>query len=88
MMPSRSEYLQSPVVSRRVRINGRGTSVTLEQPFWSYLKAIAAYQHKPLQQLVSDIDRQREGPNRSSALRLYVLNFVKQEIEHGKVLRL
>ena len=37
---------------------------------------------------MSDIDCQREGPNRSSAIRLYVLNFVKQEIEHGKVLSL
>ena len=74
--------------SRSVRINGHRTSFTLEQPFWAHLKAIAAYQHKSLRKLVSEIDRQRDHPNRSSAIRLYVLNFVKQEIEHGKVLSL
>jgi predicted DNA-binding ribbon-helix-helix protein len=80
--------LPSPVVGRFVRINGHGTSISVEEPFWTYLKVIAAYQDKSLAELVSDIDRQRDHNNLSSAVRLYVLNFVKQEIEHGKVLSL
>ncbi len=80
--------LPSPVVGRFVRINGHGTSISIEEPFWTYLKAIASYQHKSLAKLMSDINRQRDHSNLSSAARLYVLNFVKQEIEHGKVLSL
>jgi predicted DNA-binding ribbon-helix-helix protein len=51
------------------------------------LKAIAAYQKKPLARLVFDIKR-NSGGNLSSTARVYVLNFVKQEIEYGKVLGL
>jgi predicted DNA-binding ribbon-helix-helix protein len=78
--------LPSPVVGHFVRINGRGTSISVEEPFWTHLKAIAAYQNKSLAKLVTEIDHNRDHGNLSSAIRLYVLNSVKQEIEHGKVL--
>ena len=80
--------MPSLVVKRSVRFNGHNTSISVEEPFWSHLKAIATYQDKSISELVSDIDRQRDHSNLSSAARLYVLNFVKQEIEHGKVLSL
>ena len=80
--------LPSPVVGRFVRINGHGTSISIEEQFWTYLKAIAAHQGKSLQELVTEIDHNRDHSNLSSAARLYVLNFVKQEVEHGKVLSL
>ena len=80
--------LPSPVVSRTVRISGHGTSISIEEQFWVHLKAIAAHQGKSLAELVTEIDHNRDHSNLSSAARLYVLNFVKQEIEHGKVLSL
>lgn len=76
----------SPMVKHSVTIGGRQTSISLEQPFWAHLKAIAAHRNKSLSKLVSDINRQRDHCNRSSAIRLFVLNFVKEQIEHGKVL--
>jgi predicted DNA-binding ribbon-helix-helix protein len=49
------------------------TSVSLEEPFWDGLKVIAASRAMHLQDLVNEIDSQRQQKNRSSALRLYVL---------------
>jgi predicted DNA-binding ribbon-helix-helix protein len=80
--------MSSPVVKRSVKLCGHNTSISIEDVFWAHLKAIAAYQHKSLGELISDIDCQRDHSNLSSATRVYVLNFVKQEIEHGKVLGL
>ena len=78
----------SPVVKHSVHVAGRNTSVSIEEPFWLQLKAIAVRRRKSMPKLISDINRKRDHNNLSSALRLYVLNFVKQEIEHGKVLSL
>ena len=62
---------------RSVTIDGHRTSVSLEDPFWTELAAIAHRQGRSLAALVAEIDRARGGrgiANLSSALRLYVLD--------------
>jgi predicted DNA-binding ribbon-helix-helix protein len=53
-------------------IAGHKTSVTLEDAFWSALKAIAADSGMSTNGLASEIDRDRHG-NLSSAIRVFVL---------------
>ncbi len=65
--------MESPIAKRSVIINGHKTSVSLEEPFWTALKSIAAGRRVTLQQLLSDIDTNRQQNNLSSALRLFVL---------------
>ncbi|MBT6095647.1 MAG: ribbon-helix-helix domain-containing protein [Rhodospirillaceae bacterium] len=55
-----------------VVLAGHRTSVSLEDAFWEALKGIAAAEGKSLNELIADVDREREG-NLSSALRVYVL---------------
>jgi len=59
-------------------LHGHRTSFSLEDEFWMELKAIAAARHISLASLIAEIDDQR-GPesNLSSALRVYVLNWLK-----------
>ena len=57
---------------RSVVIAGHRTSVSLENAFWSALKVLAARRAVTVNQLVTEIDRQRDG-NLSSAIRVYVL---------------
>ena len=57
---------------RSVVIAGHRTSVSLENVFWAALKVIAARRALTVNQLVTEIDRQRDG-NLSSAIRVYVL---------------
>jgi len=65
---------------RSVKIAGHLTSISLEQPFWDALKAIAESEDLSLNQLVTRIDAGRGENNLSSALRLYVLQDLQQKI--------
>lgn len=69
---------------RSVVISGHSTSITMEDAFWEELKDIATARGLSLNKLVSEIDDQRRdvwrGQNLSSALRLYILQTLKQKI--------
>ena len=57
---------------RSITIQGHRTSVSLEEPFWIFLRAIAAQRGLSLASLVQMVDQERNG-SLSSALRLFVL---------------
>ena len=65
---------KSPIVKRSVKINGRKTSVCLEDAFWTALKEIAANRNTSIEKLAFKVDREREQSNLSSAIRLFVLD--------------
>lgn len=58
---------------RSLTIAGHRTSIALEPEFWSALEALAEKRAMRLTILIEEIDRARETPNLSSALRLAVL---------------
>jgi predicted DNA-binding ribbon-helix-helix protein len=66
----------NPVRKRSVRLTGHRTSVSIEEPFWTELAAIAKTRGLSLDRLIAHIDRERAG-NLSSAIRLYVLAALK-----------
>lgn len=66
---------KSPVVKRSIVIAGHKTSVSLEEPFWKWLKHIAGRHDQTLSVTVSQIDA-KGAANLSSAIRLYVLDYV------------
>jgi predicted DNA-binding ribbon-helix-helix protein len=55
------------------------TSVHLEDAFWVALKEIAAAQGTPVGRLVATIDSERQHANLSSAVRLFVLDYYRQQ---------
>lgn len=66
-------------VKRSVTIRGHRTSFSLEDEFWTELKALAAVDGRPLSQFVAEIDAKRGTErNLSSALRLHVLTHLKK----------
>lgn len=62
----------SDIKKRSVVISGHRTSISLENVFWEALRGIASDKSISVNQLVTEIDRQRKG-NLSSAIRTYVL---------------
>jgi predicted DNA-binding ribbon-helix-helix protein len=70
----------STVRKRSVIIAGHKTSVSLEEPFWEELAAIAAARGESISRLIGEIDRTRNG-NLSSALRLLVIDDLRRRIE-------
>jgi len=77
-MAQRKLRQKSKVLKRSVVINGRKTSISLEQDFWMALGEIAATQNASISEVVTVIDRDRKHDNLSSAIRLYVLDYYRQ----------
>jgi predicted DNA-binding ribbon-helix-helix protein len=67
----------STVLKRSVVVDGHKTSISLEEPFWSGLKEIAHAQGATVGQTVAEIDKGRKQANLSSAIRLFVLDHVR-----------
>jgi len=67
--------MKSPVVKHSVSLDGRKTSISLEEAFWSSLKEIASERDKSLSHLIASINAKRQFANLSSALRLFVLEY-------------
>jgi len=64
---------------RSVVLAGHRTSVSLENAFWEALKGIAGKRNSTVNQLVTEIDKQRDG-NLSSAIRVYVLRTLQFDL--------
>ena len=71
--------MKSSVVKRSIVLDRHKTSVSLEEPFWNDLKKIALDQRMTLSELITTIDGTREHGNLSSAIRLFVLNHVRNQ---------
>lgn len=61
---------------RSVLIAGHKTSVSLEAAFWDELRTIATARDTSVNALIAEIDQSRGG-NLSSAIRLYVLEWLR-----------
>jgi predicted DNA-binding ribbon-helix-helix protein len=72
--------MKSPVVKRSIVIAGHKTSVSLEDAFWKGLKEIAGGRDMTLSELVATIDTERRHGNLSSAIRLFVLDYYRNQI--------
>ena len=67
------------VKKHSVMIAGHTTSVSLEKEFWEELIMIAKNKQSSVNALVTEIDAKRHPEtNLSSAIRVYILNDLKQ----------
>ena len=72
---------KSTVGRHTVSIAGRNTSVSLEDAFWEALKEIASERGMTPPELIRAINSERRrGSNLSSAIRLFVLDFNREQI--------
>jgi predicted DNA-binding ribbon-helix-helix protein len=78
---------KSLVLKRNVKVGERKSSVGLEDAFWVALKDIAAAQRTPVSHLLATIDSERRKhhqANLSSTIRLFVLDYYRQQNERGQ----
>ena len=71
-------------VKRSVRIGPHSTSVSLEDAFWKDIHEIAAIRNVLLSDLLVGIDSDRQHGNLSSALRLFVLDHYRAQVDARK----
>lgn len=70
----------NPIMKKRsITIAGHRTSVALEQEFWSEIDVLAKERALTLSQLIEEIDETRTTENLASALRLAVLENLKNQ---------
>ncbi|MDF2688237.1 MAG: aryl-sulfate sulfotransferase [Microvirga sp.] len=69
------------VLKRSVSIAGHRTSISLEEPFWEGLREIAEREKRSVQSLIGRIDAERGEQNLSSAIRVFVLNDLRNRLE-------
>jgi len=67
------------IIKRSIVVNGRKTSVSLEQEFWESFREIANLQNTKLSTLVQHINETRGGNNLSSAIRVFVHNHLRAQ---------
>ena len=64
-------------IKRSFSIHGHRTSISLEPPFWTALKDVAAKERLPLVRLVASIDQNRGEAGLSSAVRIWLLSYFR-----------
>jgi predicted DNA-binding ribbon-helix-helix protein len=67
------------VRKRSLSIAGHRTSLALEDAFWDGLEAMAEARGEPITKLIAEIDATRATPSLSSAVRLSVLAFYRDQ---------
>jgi len=76
--------MKSPVVKRSIVVAGHKTSVSLEDEFWKGLKEIANGRELTLSDMVASIDTDRRHGNLSSAIRLFVLDHYRTQLDNRR----
>ena len=71
--------MKSTIVKRTIKVGGRKTSVTLEDEFWVALREIARDHRTTAYELVTLINAGRYHANLSSAIRIFVLGFYRDQ---------
>jgi predicted DNA-binding ribbon-helix-helix protein len=72
--------MKSAVIKRSIVIGKHKTSVSLEDQFWGALKEIAEARKTTPSDLITGINSDRKHGNLSSAIRLFVLSFYRDQI--------
>jgi predicted DNA-binding ribbon-helix-helix protein len=75
--------MKSLIIKHMVVIAGRKTSVNLERAFSECLREIAKERNETLVALVNRINADRQLPNLSSAIRVFVLDYYRNRASAG-----
>ncbi len=60
--------------------NRHPTSISIEKEFLEELKTIAQNKRQSINQIVTKIDMERQNNNLSSAIRIYILQYLKSRL--------
>ena len=72
--------MKSLVIKHSVVIDNHKTSISLEDAFWNALRDIAHQRDETLSYLVTGVDANRQSTNLSSTLRVFILEFYKDQL--------
>ncbi len=80
--------MRTKLISKNVTINGRRTSLRLEQTSWEGLTDICQCEGLTLHELCSLIEGRRQGASRTSAVRAFIVTYFRTvAAEYGALQR-
>ncbi len=80
--------MKAKLISKNVTINGRRTSLRLEQASWEALGDICKCEDLTLHELCSLIESRRNGASRTSAVRAFIVTYYRTvTAEYGALQR-
>lgn len=82
--PRKRDPSPSSLVIRNIVVAGRRTSVRLEPVMWEALLEITRQQETNVNQLVTEIDRQRNSSSLTAAIRVYIVDFYRAAASHAE----
>ena len=69
--------MRNSLRSKNVTINGRRTSLRLEEEFWDGLGDICEREGLSVHELCTRIDQHRHGSSRTSAVRAFIVSYFR-----------
>src|SRR5437016_2282751 len=81
--PRKREPTRSSLVIRNIVVGGHRTSVRLEPVMWEALLEIARQRQTNVNQLVTEIDRQRVSSSLTAAIRVYIVDLSRSGYPPG-----
>ncbi len=69
--------MRAKLISKNVTINGRRTSLRLEQASWEAMSDICKCEGLTLHELCSLIENRRNGASRTSAVRAFIVTYYR-----------
>lgn len=76
--------MRTKLISKNVTINGRRTSLRLEQASWEAINDICQCEGLTLHELCSLIETRRQGASRTSAVRAFIVTYFRTVVaEYG-----
>lgn len=81
-LAERRHDADSSVIKRSIIRDGHKSSVSLEDEFWIGLREIAGRENMTVSALVGTIDHGSNRRNLSSAIRVFVLSYFRNNHEH------
>ncbi len=80
--------MRTKLISKNVTINGRRTSLRLEQASWDAINDICQCEGLTLHELCSLIETRRQGASRTSAVRAFIVTYFRTVVaEYGALQR-
>jgi predicted DNA-binding ribbon-helix-helix protein len=78
--PRSAVHPRSSLTLHNVVVDGRRTSVRLEASMWDGLQDIARRRGMSLNDLVTEIERNRGTPGLTAAIRVYIVDFYRRAL--------
>jgi predicted DNA-binding ribbon-helix-helix protein len=80
--------MKTKLISKNVTINGRRTSLRLEQASWEGIHDICECEGLTIHELCSLIESRRDGASRTSAVRAFIVTYFRSvAAEYGALQR-